>query len=87
MLAINFAQCSPAATQWGGANGTCWDRKITVDYSLSPGHHLGRFRLLPGHLPYNRAMDTVDELEEEAGNCRLRWALDTGVFLLAVAPL
>lgn len=37
MLVINFAQCTPAAAQWGGAEGTCWDRKITVDYALALG--------------------------------------------------
>lgn len=37
MLAINFAQCTPAAAQWGGAEGTCWDRRITVDYALTVG--------------------------------------------------
>ncbi|KAL2132153.1 hypothetical protein VTI74DRAFT_4159 [Chaetomium olivicolor] len=37
MLIINFAQCTPAAAQWGGAPGTCWDRKITVDYALTLG--------------------------------------------------
>ncbi len=37
MLVINFAQCTPAAAQWGGAPGVCWDRKITVDYSISLG--------------------------------------------------
>ncbi|KAK4223429.1 hypothetical protein QBC38DRAFT_52011 [Podospora fimiseda] len=37
MLVINFAQCTPAATQWGGADGVCWDRKITVDYSMALG--------------------------------------------------
>ncbi len=37
MLAIKFAQCTPAAAQWGGAEGTCWDRRITVDYALTVG--------------------------------------------------
>ncbi|KAK3331704.1 hypothetical protein B0T19DRAFT_85628 [Cercophora scortea] len=37
MLAINFGQCTPAAAQWGAVPGVCWDRKITVDYSLSLG--------------------------------------------------
>jgi hypothetical protein len=37
MLVINFAQCTPAAAQWGGAEGTCWDRKITVDYAMTLG--------------------------------------------------
>jgi hypothetical protein len=37
MLAINFAQCTPAAAQWGGAPGTCWDRRITVDYAMALG--------------------------------------------------
>ncbi|KAM7200357.1 hypothetical protein V8F20_005334 [Naviculisporaceae sp. PSN 640] len=37
MLVINFAQCTPAAAQWGGAEGTCWDRKITVDYAIALG--------------------------------------------------
>ncbi|KAL2272071.1 hypothetical protein VTJ83DRAFT_1442 [Remersonia thermophila] len=37
MLVINFAQCTPAAAQWGGAPGTCWDRRITVDYALALG--------------------------------------------------
>lgn len=37
MLAINFAQCTPAAAQWGGAPGTCWDRRITVDYAIALG--------------------------------------------------
>ncbi|KAK3994302.1 hypothetical protein QBC44DRAFT_367827 [Cladorrhinum sp. PSN332] len=37
MLVINFAQCTPAAAQWGGAEGVCWDRKITVDYSMALG--------------------------------------------------
>lgn len=37
MLVINFAQCTPAAAQWGGAEGTCWDRKITVDYAMALG--------------------------------------------------
>lgn len=37
MLVINFAQCTPAAAQWGGAPGYCWDRKITVDYAMTLG--------------------------------------------------
>lgn len=37
MLAINFGQCTPAAAQWGGAPGTCWDRRITVDYAIALG--------------------------------------------------
>ncbi|KAK3902693.1 hypothetical protein C8A05DRAFT_33597 [Staphylotrichum tortipilum] len=37
MLVINFAQCTPAAAQWGGAEGTCWDRRITVDYAMALG--------------------------------------------------
>lgn len=37
MLAINFGQCTPAAAQWGEAEGTCWDRRITVDYALTVG--------------------------------------------------
>ena len=37
MLIINFCQCSPIAAQWGGAVGTCIDRKITVDYALALG--------------------------------------------------
>jgi hypothetical protein len=37
MLTINFAQCTPAAAQWGGAEGTCWDRRITVNYALAVG--------------------------------------------------
>ncbi|KAK4215053.1 hypothetical protein QBC37DRAFT_460079 [Rhypophila decipiens] len=37
MLVINFAQCTPAAKQWGAAEGTCWDRKITVDYAMMLG--------------------------------------------------
>lgn len=37
MLAINFGQCTPAAAQWGGAEGTCWDRKITVDFAIALG--------------------------------------------------
>ena len=35
MLTINFAQCTPAAAQWGGAEGTCWDRKITVSFAIT----------------------------------------------------
>ncbi|KAK3387970.1 hypothetical protein B0H63DRAFT_167655 [Podospora didyma] len=37
MLVINFVQCTPAAAQWGGAPGSCWDRTITVDYALALG--------------------------------------------------
>jgi len=37
MLIINFVQCNPPAAQWGGAEGTCWDRKITVDYAIALG--------------------------------------------------
>ncbi|KAK1830899.1 hypothetical protein QBC39DRAFT_308119 [Podospora conica] len=37
MLIINFCQCTPIAAQWGGAVGTCIDRKITVDYALTLG--------------------------------------------------
>ena len=37
MLVINFAQCTPAAAQWGGAEGTCWDQRITVDYAMALG--------------------------------------------------
>ncbi|GAB1321092.1 Rhodopsin domain-containing protein [Madurella fahalii] len=37
MLVINFAQCTPAAAQWGGAPGYCWDRRITVDYAMALG--------------------------------------------------
>ena len=37
MLTINFAQCTPAAAQWGEVNGTCWNRRITVDYALTVG--------------------------------------------------
>ncbi|KAK1756624.1 hypothetical protein QBC47DRAFT_452027 [Echria macrotheca] len=34
MLTFNFAQCQPAAAQWGGAEGTCWDRRIVVNYAI-----------------------------------------------------
>jgi len=37
MLVVTFAQCTPAAAQWGGAPGKCWDRRITVDYSMALG--------------------------------------------------
>lgn len=37
MAVINFAQCTPAATQWGGAQGRCWSRGITYGYSLMIG--------------------------------------------------
>jgi len=37
MLVINFVQCNPPAAQWGGAEGVCWDRKITVDYAIALG--------------------------------------------------
>jgi len=37
MLVINFVQCNPPAAQWGAAEGKCWDRAITVDYSLMLG--------------------------------------------------
>ncbi|KAK0745694.1 hypothetical protein B0T18DRAFT_428801 [Schizothecium vesticola] len=37
MLTINFAQCTPAAAAWGGAEGVCWDRQITVNYALTVG--------------------------------------------------
>lgn len=37
MLTINFAQCTPAAAGWGGAEGVCWDRQITVNYALTVG--------------------------------------------------
>ena len=37
MLVVNFAQCTPAAAQWGGAPGTCWSRVITFAYSLTLG--------------------------------------------------
>lgn len=37
MLAINFAQCSPASAQWNGPVSQCWDRRITVDYALALG--------------------------------------------------
>lgn len=34
MLTFNFCQCQPAAAQWGGAVGTCWDRRIVVNYAI-----------------------------------------------------
>lgn len=34
MLTINFCQCQPAAAQWGGAQGVCWDRHIVVSYAI-----------------------------------------------------
>lgn len=39
MLIINFVQCSPPERQWKGeaVEGTCWDRKITVDYAIALG--------------------------------------------------
>ncbi|KAK4184960.1 hypothetical protein QBC35DRAFT_476775 [Podospora australis] len=38
MLVINFAQCSPAKRQWKPyIDGTCIDRKITVDYAMALG--------------------------------------------------
>lgn len=37
MLIISFCQCTPIAVQWGGAEGTCFDRRITVDYALALG--------------------------------------------------
>ncbi|KAL2021739.1 hypothetical protein VTK56DRAFT_6682 [Thermocarpiscus australiensis] len=37
MLAINFAQCTPAAAQWGAAEGRCWDRRIVADYATFVG--------------------------------------------------
>lgn len=33
-LVVNLAQCTPAAAQWGGAEGVCWDRRIAIDYSI-----------------------------------------------------
>lgn len=37
MLVVNFLQCTPVAVQWGGAEGTCWERINTVIYSLTLG--------------------------------------------------
>lgn len=37
MVVINFAQCTPAATQWGGAAGKCWPRVITMAYAFLTG--------------------------------------------------
>lgn len=37
MIIINFAQCQPAATQWGKAEGTCWPRYNTFAYSMALG--------------------------------------------------
>jgi hypothetical protein len=34
LLAITFAQCSPAAAQWG-APGRCWDRMITAKIAIT----------------------------------------------------
>lgn len=37
MIVINYAQCSPPAAQWRGAEGTCWPRTNTFAYSLALG--------------------------------------------------
>ena len=37
MVIINFAQCTPAATQWGGSKGKCWPRVITMAYAFLSG--------------------------------------------------
>jgi len=37
MLIMNFCQCTPVAAQWGGAVGTCLDRKVTLYYALALG--------------------------------------------------
>lgn len=37
MVIINFAQCVPAATQWGGAEGKCWPRVNTMAYAFLCG--------------------------------------------------
>ena len=52
MLVINFAQCSPAATQWGKAKGTCWDRKITVAYALLLGGEFAAVFIFPPKLVF-----------------------------------
>jgi hypothetical protein len=36
-ITLNFAQCTPAAAQWGGAKGACWDRRILFSYALAHG--------------------------------------------------
>jgi hypothetical protein len=36
-LVLNLAQCTPAAAQWGGAKGVCWDRRIDLYYSIGFG--------------------------------------------------
>jgi hypothetical protein len=37
LLIMNFRQCTPVAAQWGGAVGTCLDRKIGLNYALALG--------------------------------------------------
>lgn len=37
MIVVNFAQCQPAAAQWGATEGTCWPRINTFAYSLTLG--------------------------------------------------
>lgn len=52
-LIINFAQCSPAATQWGKAQGTCWDRRIIVDCMLAVGSEFFPLPLLYASLLFS----------------------------------
>ena len=37
MLVVNIAQCQPVETQWGAAEGTCWDYQIILSYALTQG--------------------------------------------------
>lgn len=34
-MVVNLAQCTPAAAQWGGAKGVCWNRRVVIDYSIA----------------------------------------------------
>jgi hypothetical protein len=34
-LVINLAQCTPVAAQWGAVEGHCWDRSVTINFSIA----------------------------------------------------
>jgi hypothetical protein len=36
-ITLNFTECRPVAAVWGGAKGTCWDRRILFSYAEAHG--------------------------------------------------
>ncbi|KAK4096009.1 hypothetical protein N658DRAFT_528045 [Parathielavia hyrcaniae] len=36
-IILTFVQCTPAASQWGAVEGTCWDPRIVFSYAVTHG--------------------------------------------------